>query len=74
MNEAWPKAIRYSVSNDLYMVVSTIILIYDTAITLFGEPPPEGVKMPGPAHMACMRNILSSLGVGEGGDEDVSSV
>jgi hypothetical protein len=72
MNEAWLKATRCSVSNDLFMVVSTCILIYDAAITLFDEPSPEGVEMPGPAHIACMRNILSSLGIGEEADEDAS--
>jgi len=70
MNEVWLKAIRHPVSRDLFVIVSTSILIYDTAITLFDEPSPEGVELPGPAHIACMRNILSSLGVG--GDEDAS--
>ncbi len=70
MDEAWLKATRCSVWNDLFMVVSTSILIYDAAITLFDEPSPEGVEMPGPAHIACMRNILSSLGIGEEVDED----
>ena len=70
MNEVWLKAIRHPVSRDLFVIVSTSILIYDTAITLFDEPSPEGVEIPGPAHIACMRNILSSLGVGE--DEDAS--
>jgi len=70
MNEVWPKAIRHPVSRDLFVIVSTSILIYDTAITLFDEPSPEGVELPGPARIACMRNILSSLGVGE--DEDAS--
>ena len=72
MNEAWLKATRCSVSKDLFMVVSTCILIYDAAITLFDDPPPGGVEMPGPAHIACMKNILSSLGVGEEADEDQS--
>ena len=70
MNEAWLKAARYLVSDDLFMAVFTSIQIYDAAITLFDEPPPEGVEMPGPAHIACLRNILSSLGIGEEGDED----
>ena len=74
MNEVWPKAIGHSVSDDLFMIVSTSILIYDTAITLFDEPSPEGIKMPGPAHIACMRNILSSLGVGEDEDEDAPPI
>ena len=43
MNEAWLKATRCSVSNDLFMVVTTSILIYDAAITLFDDPSPEGV-------------------------------
>jgi hypothetical protein len=72
MNEAWLKATRCSVSNDLFMVVSTCILIYDAAITLFDEPSQEGVEMPGPAHIACMRNILTSLGIGEEADENAS--
>jgi len=72
MNEAWLKATRCSVSNDLFMVVTTSILIYDAAITLFDDPSPEGVDMPGPAHIACMRSILSSLGIGVEADEDTS--
>jgi hypothetical protein len=70
MNELWLKATRCSMWIDLFMVVSTSILIYDAAITLFDEPSPEGVEMPGPARIACMRNILSSLGIGEEADED----
>jgi hypothetical protein len=70
MNEAWLKATRCSVSDDLFMVVFTSIVIYDAAITLFDEPSPGGVEMPGPAHIASMRSILSSLGIGDEGDED----
>jgi len=72
MNEAWPEAIRHPVPDDLFMIVSTSILIYDTAITLFDEPSPQGIEMPGPAYVACMRNILSSLGVGE--DEEAPHI
>jgi len=74
MNEAWLKAIRQSVPDDLLTIVATSILIYDTAITLFDEPPPQGIEMPGPAHIACMRNILSSLGVGQDKDEDAPPI
>ena len=70
MEDAWLEATRCSVWIDLFMVVSTSILIYDAAITLFDEPSPEGVEMPGPAHIACMRSILSSLGIGEEVEED----
>jgi hypothetical protein len=57
-------------AKDLYRILSTSIIIYDLAITLLGEPSPEGVSMPDPAHMACVRNILAFLAVDE--EEDLS--
>ena len=70
MSEERQRGTRCSLSDDLFRIVSTSISIYDSAITLLGEPPVNGVEMPGPAHIACMRNILSSLGIGEQEDED----
>jgi len=52
-------------AEDLYRILSTSIIIYDSAITLLGEPSSEGVTMPDPAHIACVKNILASLAVDE---------
>jgi hypothetical protein len=52
-------------ARDLYRILSTSITIYDSAMTLLGGPPPEGVTMPGPAHMACVKNIVDCLAVNE---------
>jgi hypothetical protein len=60
---------RREAADDLHRVLSTSILIFDTAITLLAESPPDGFQMPSPAHVACMRSILDSLGVGEEEDE-----
>jgi hypothetical protein len=57
-------------ANDLHRILSTSISIFDSAITLLGEPSADGVQMPGPAHIACMRNILSCLGIGEDEGEE----
>jgi hypothetical protein len=48
----------------LYRILCTSISIFDSAITLLGDPPPEGVTMPGSAHIACIRAMLGSLGIG----------
>jgi hypothetical protein len=32
-------------------------------MTLLGDPPPGGVTMPGPAHIACISAMLGSLGI-----------
>jgi len=71
MTEVPQKAARSSVSEDLLRIVCTSILIYDSAITLLGEPSARGVEMPAPAHIACMRNILTSLGIGR--EDDVNT-
>ena len=68
MTEVLQKAAHSPVSDDLLRIVSTSILIYDSAITLLGEPSAKGVEMPAPAHVACMRNILTSLGIGKEDD------
>lgn len=65
MGDAWRNPPRRSAADDLLRILSTSISIFDSAITLLGEPSSGGVQMPGPAHIACIRNILSSLGVGE---------
>jgi len=38
-------------------------------MSLLGEPAREGVIMPGPASIACVRNILESLEVGKEEDD-----
>lgn len=52
-------------AKDIYRILATSITIYDSAITLLGEPSPDGVTMPDPAHIACVKNILASLAVDE---------
>lgn len=52
-------------ADDLHRILSTSISIFDSAITLLGEPSACGVQMPGSAHVACIRNILISLGIGD---------
>ncbi|MGA3175656.1 MAG: hypothetical protein ABSE25_14705 [Syntrophorhabdales bacterium] len=56
---------RLELDPGLHRIVRTSILIFDSAVTLLGEPPEEGVTMPGPAHIACIRSMLASLGIGE---------
>jgi len=48
-------------SEGLYRVLSTSITIYHAAITLLGEPPPEGVALLDFAQIACVKNILAFL-------------
>ena len=48
-------------ADGLHRVVSTSISIFDSAMSLFGEPPREGFTMPGPASIACIRKILESF-------------
>ncbi len=55
---------------ELHRILSTSISIFDSAITLLGDPMPEGVQLPGPAHIACIRSILASLGIGDEEEED----
>jgi len=47
----------------LYRILCTSISIFDSAMTLLGDPPPGGVTMPGPAHIACISAMLGSLGI-----------
>ena len=55
---------RFAADPHLYRIVYTSVSIFDSAIALLGDPPPEGVKMPGPAYIACIRAMLIGLGVG----------
>jgi hypothetical protein len=55
---------RAAAAVDLHQVLSMTISIFDTAITLLGEPPEDGVKMPTGGYVACMISILRFLGVG----------
>ena len=55
-------------AEDLHQVLSMTISIFDTAITLLGEPPEDGVKMPTGGYVACMISILRFLGVRPGGN------
>jgi hypothetical protein len=52
---------------DIYRLVMTSITIFDSAISLLGEPALEGITMPDPAHRACVKKLLESL-CGGGGD------
>ncbi len=56
---------EYASSPELYRILATSISIFDSAITLLGEPSTRGVSFPGPAQVACMRYILRCLGIGE---------
>ncbi len=49
----------------IYRILCTSISIFDSAVTLLGSPPPGGVTMPGPAHIACVRAMLEALGIGD---------
>lgn len=54
-----------SVADNLHRILSTSISIFDSTITLLGEPSAGGVRMPGSSQIACMRNILTCLGIGD---------
>jgi hypothetical protein len=69
MKEVQQSSRVYVPSPALYRVLSTSISIFDSAITLLGEPAPWGVSLPGPAQIECMRYILHCLGIGEDGPE-----
>ena len=56
---------EYAPSPELYRILCTSISIFDSAITLLGEPSACGVSLPGPAQIECMRYILHCLGIGE---------
>jgi hypothetical protein len=71
MVDVWHNPSRRCDVDDLHRILSTSISIFDSAITLLGEPSADGVHMPGPAHIACMRNILCCLGIGEDEGKDV---
>jgi hypothetical protein len=71
MGDFWRNPPRRAAADDLHRILSTSISIFDSAITLLGEPSAGGVQMPDPAHIACIRNILSSLGIGEDEREDL---
>jgi hypothetical protein len=54
-----------SVNDAHHRVVSTIVSVFSSTMSLLGEPANEGVIMPGPASMACVRSILESMQVGK---------
>ncbi len=56
---------EYVSNPGLYRILATSISIFDSAVTLLGEPSACGVSLPGPAQIACMRYILYGLGIGE---------
>jgi hypothetical protein len=60
---------RMSVTDTHHRVVSTIVSVFSSTMSLLGEPAREGVIMPGPASIACVRNILESLEVGKEEDD-----
>ena len=47
MGDAWRNPPRRSAADDLLRILSTSISIFDSAITLLGEPSSGGVQMPG---------------------------
>ncbi|OPY69747.1 MAG: hypothetical protein A4E57_00997 [Syntrophorhabdaceae bacterium PtaU1.Bin034] len=56
---------RRTLNHDLHRILSVSIFIFDSAISLLGEPSEEGANLPGPANVECMKNILNCLGIGE---------
>jgi hypothetical protein len=58
----------YAPSRELHRILRTSISIFNSAMTLLGDPPEGGVVMPSPAHIECMRNLLGFLGVGDEAD------
>ena len=56
-------------STEIHRILCTSVAIFDSAITLLGEPSACGVSLPGPAQAACMRYILHCLGIGEDAPE-----
>ncbi len=53
---------------DLHRILCTSISIFDSAITLLGEPPVDGMHLPDAARADCMISILTNLGIG--GEEE----
>ncbi len=53
-------------SPEIYRILRTTIAIFDSAITLLGEPSGWGAALPDPAVIECMKRILRWLGIGEG--------
>ena len=56
---------EYVSGPELYSILATSISIFDSAITLLGEPSAWGASLPDPAQVAYMRYILHCLGIGE---------
>ena len=56
---------EYASSHEIHHILRMSLAIFDSAITLLGEPSACGVSLPGPAQIECMRYILHSLGIGE---------
>jgi hypothetical protein len=52
-------------------VVLMVVCIFDSALTMLGEPSEGGVMMPAPAYVACLRRLLHSLDVDITDDDDV---
>jgi hypothetical protein len=65
MKEVRQSSEEYGSSPELYRILTTSISVFDSAITLLGEPSTSGVSLPGPAQMACIGYILHCLGIGE---------
>jgi hypothetical protein len=60
---------QHPTAGSLHRILSTSIFIFDSAITLLGEPSACGVQMPASSQVACMRNILTCLGIGDEDEE-----
>ncbi len=61
---------RRAAADNLHRILSTSISIFDSTITLLGEPSACGVQMPGSAYIACIKNILSCLGIGNEDEQE----
>jgi hypothetical protein len=52
-----------AVPKSFFRVLSRAIFIFNSVIRLLGEPEDEDMRVPDPASIPCIRNMLDSLGV-----------
>lgn len=70
MKETQPGMRSNGVTDGLHRIVLTSISIFDSAIkTLLGEQSSDSRGIRSSGYVECMRNVFSSLGIGEAEDE-----
>jgi hypothetical protein len=52
---------EYASSHEIHRILRTSLAIFDSVVTLLGEPSACGVSLPGPGQIECVRYILHSL-------------